>query len=338
MRQVWITRAGGPEVLQVKEAPDPHPRQGELRIKVEAAGINFADILGRMGAYPDLPGIPIVVGYEVGGRVDEVGPGVDPAWVGRDVAALTRFGGYSDLVCVTEPQLFPRPAGMSAFEGAALPVNYVTAYQLVEVMGGLHAGETVLVHSAAGGVGIAAVQLARRIGASVIGTASPSKHAFLQSLGVKPIGHAEDWPARVLELTGGAGVELVLDAVGGSSFKKSYRVLSPTGRLGLYGISTVATGPRRSLLSLLRLGLTMPWFLFNPARLMNENKGVFGVNLGRMWSQAARVRGWTERLLAYYAEGAIKPHVDRTFPFAEAGAAHQYIQDRKNLGKVLLVP
>ena len=162
MRQIWITKAGRPETLVVKQAPDPEPRAGEVRIRVEASGVNFADIMGRMGLYPDCPPIPVVVGYEVGGRVDAVGTGADPNWIGRDVFAVTRFGGYSDVVCVPEIQVFARPSGMSAFEGAALPVNYLTAWQLVVVMGGLKAGETMLVHSAGGGVGIAAMRGNRR--------------------------------------------------------------------------------------------------------------------------------------------------------------------------------
>src|SRR5208283_5289565 len=137
MRQIWISRAGPPEALTVKEAPDPQAQVGEMRVRVEACGVNFADVMGRLGLYPDLPPIPVVPGYEVGGRVDMVGDSVDTGWIGRDVFALTRFGGYADLVCVPKAQVFPRPAGMSAQEGASIPVNYVTSWQLIVVMGGL---------------------------------------------------------------------------------------------------------------------------------------------------------------------------------------------------------
>jgi NADPH:quinone reductase-like Zn-dependent oxidoreductase len=340
MRQVWITKAGPPEVLQVREAPDPEPKAGELRIRVEASGVNFADIMGRMGMYPDLPGIPIVVGYEVGGRVETVGRGVDAAWVGRDVLAMTRFGGYSDVVCVPENQVFARPAGMSAAEGAALPVNYFTAYMLVIAMGGLKRGETMLVHSAGGGVGIAATQLAKHIGATVIGTASTSKHEFLRGVGVDHLidYRREDYEERAMEITRGRGVELILDAVGGDSFKKGYRVLAATGRLGMFGMSSAATGKERSVLSLLRTVASMPWLQFTPVSLIDQNKGVFGVNLGHMWNEVDRIRDWAGRLLDLWGQGVVKPHVDKVFPFAEAAAAHHYIQDRKNIGKVLLAP
>ena len=340
MRQVWIPRAGAPEVLEVREARDPLPAAGEIRVRVEAAGVNFADIMGRLGIYPDLPKMPVVPGYEVAGCVDAVGDSVESDWIGRDVLALTRFGGYSDVLCVPERQVFARPDGMSAEAGAAFPVNYLTAHQLLTVMGSLAPGDTVLVHSAGGGVGIAATQLARHIGARVIGTASAGKHASLKELGVDECidYRTEDFEKRVQELTGQRGVELAIDAVGGASFNKSYRSLSPTGRLGMFGMSAAATGKRRSLFGLLGAAVRMPWFQFTPLRLMDSNKAVFGVNVGHLWDETDRIAGWMEAILELFVGGSVDPVVDRSFPFAEAAAAHHYIQDRKNFGKVLLTP
>jgi NADPH:quinone reductase-like Zn-dependent oxidoreductase len=228
---------------------------------------------------------------------------------------------------------------MSAEVGAAIPVNYLTAYQLVRVMGGLRSGETMLVHSAGGGVGIAAIQLAKHCGARVIGTASAGKHEFLKGLGVDHCidYRREDFARRVAEITGGAGVELVLDAVGGSSFKKSYRSLAPSGRLGMFGISSAAIGKQRSLTAFAKTVATMPWLQFTPIALMNENKGVFGVNLGHLWGEMERVSGWVHELLALYQQGVVQPVIARKFSFAQAAEAHHYIQDRKNIGKVLLV-
>ncbi len=324
----------------MREAPDPEPDTGEVRIAVEAAGINFADIMARMGTYPDLPGIPIVVGYEVAGRIDAVGPGVDEARVGQDVLAMCRFGGYSSAVCVPQTQVFSRPSGMDARTGAALPVTYLTAWQLIVAMGGLSKGETVLIHSAGGGVGIAGVQIAKHIGATVIGTASPGKHDYLRSIGVDHCidYRSEDFETRTMEITGGAGVELICDAVGGDSFKKGFRILAPTGRLGMFGMSTTVTGKKKSMLSMLGMVRHLPWFQFNPVALMNQNKGVFGVNMGRMWDQAPRLGGWMDEILKLYGEGVLAPRVDTSFSFDEAAAAHHYIQDRKNVGKVLLTP
>jgi NADPH:quinone reductase-like Zn-dependent oxidoreductase len=340
VRQVWIERFGKPEVLRVREAPDPLPGPRQVRIRVEAIGVNFADVMGRLGLYPDLPPRPVVPGYEVAGRVDAVGAEVEPDWIGRDVFALTRFGGYTDTALVPEVQLQTRPPDMSAPAGAALPVNYLTAWQILEVMGGLRGGQTVLVHSAGGGVGIAALQLAKRIGARVIGTASGAKHEALARLGLDvAIDPArEDFEKRVRELTSGRGVDLVLDAVGGPSFRKSYRCLAPTGRLAMFGLSAAAKGKRRSLLRVLATAARMPWFEFTPSRLIGENKGVFGVNLAHLWDEVERVNSWLEALLGCWQRQEISPLISATFPLDRAAEAHHYIQDRKNIGKVVLVP
>lgn len=339
MREIWITKAGAPEVLKVKEAPDPEPKAGEVRIRVGAAGVNFADIMGRMGMYPDAPGSTFVPGYEVGGTVDKVGEGVDASLVGTRVGGMTRFGGYSDVVCVPEIQVVEIPDSMSIEEAAAIPVNYLTAWQLMFAMGSLKKDETVLVHSAGGGVGIAAIQLAKHVGAKVIGTASKGKHEYLSEIGVDHLidYRTEDFEKRAKEITGGRGVELILDAVGGDSFKKGFRTLSPTGRLGMFGMSSAANGKKRSIIDLLRFLKDMPWVQFNPVSLMNENKAVFGVNMGHMWEESALIRTWLHELMALYEKGTIKPRVDATFSFEDAPKAHHYIQDRKNLGKVVLV-
>ncbi|CAJ0864690.1 hypothetical protein AMST5_01698 [freshwater sediment metagenome] len=340
MRQVWIDKAGLPEVLTVREAPDPEPKARELRIRVEASGVNFADILARLGIYPDLPGLPAVVGYEVAGRVDAIGAGVDPQWIGRDVFAATRFGGYSDVICAPEDQVFIRPADMSAEEGAALPVNYLTAWQLVVVMGALKPGETVLVHSAGGGVGIAATQIAKHIGARVIGVASQWKHAELEKLGADHLvdERRDDLEARVREITRGRGLELALDPNAGASFKRSFRLLAPTGRLGMFGVSSFVNSKERDLLNVLRALIATPIFQFMPMTLINANKGAFGVNVGRMWGETDRLRSWALELVELWNKGAIRPRVDKVFTFDEAPLAHHYLQDRKNLGKVLLKP
>jgi len=340
MRQIWITKAGGPEVLQIREAPDPSPAAGEVRIRVEASGVNFADIMGRMGLYPDLPRMPVVPGYEVSGRVDAIGAGLDADWVGRDVMALTRFGGYSGVVSVPVHQVFSRPPALPAMEAAALPVNYFTAWQLLVVMGGLKPGETVLIHSAGGGVGIAATQIAKHIGATIIGTASAAKHDELRQIGVDHLIDytSEDFETRARAITGGRGVELILDPIGGESLKKGYRLLAPTGRIGIFGMSSAAPGKQRNLLGIVRTLARTPWLQFNPVSLMNVNKGVFGVNLGHMWNEVDRIRGWAGQIIDLASSGVLKPRIAQTFPFEQAADAHNYVQDRRNTGKVLLVP
>jgi NADPH:quinone reductase-like Zn-dependent oxidoreductase len=237
-------------------------------------------------------------------------------------------------------QVFPRPPALSAMEAAALPVNYFTAWQLLVVMGELKRGETVLIHSAGGGVGIAATQIAKHIGATIIGTASAAKHDELRALGVAHLidYRTEDFEARARAITGGRGVELILDAIGGESLKKGYRLLAPTGRLGIFGMSSAATGKQKNLLGIVQALARTPWLQFNPVALMNANKGVFGVNLGHMWGEGERMRSWAAELLDLWRQGVIKPRIAQTFRFDDAAQAHHFIQDRKNIGKVLLAP
>jgi NADPH:quinone reductase-like Zn-dependent oxidoreductase len=336
VKQIWIATYGGPGSLELREAPDPLPRDGEVRIRVRAAGVNFADILARKGLYPDGPKPPCVVGYEVSGVVDACGAGVPSEWRGREVLALTRFKGYADTVVVPLEQVFLKPAGLSHEQAAAIPVTYLTAWQLMVVMGALKTGESVLVHNAGGGVGLAAIDIGCHLRATLYGTASSHKHAFLKERGLN---HAidyrsTDWSAELGRLTQGRGVELILDPLGGSHWKKSYRALRHTGRLGMFGISTVSERKLPRVLAFVALALSLPWF--NPVSLMNDNRCVFGVNLGHLWHENAMVRQWMDTLLGGVAEGWVRPYVDRAFPLAQAGAAQNYIEQRRNTGKVVL--
>jgi len=336
MKQMFIVGHGGPEKLQLRQSPDPSPAQGEVRIRVKASGINFADILARQGLYPDAPRIPCVVGYEVSGTVDAVGPGSGQSWIDRDVFALTRFGGYSDVVVVPEKHVFPKPASLSHEQAAAIPVNYLTAWQLLVVMGSLKREETVLVHNVGGGVGLAAIDIARHIGSKIYGTASSAKHAFLFERGVhEAIDYrAKDWVVELDRLTNGKGVALITDPLGGNHWKKSYKALRSTGRLGMFGVSVATTSKLPGPLRLLPLALGTPFF--HPLALMNANKSVFGVNLGHMWHESDMIAGWMELLLKGVADGWVRPHVDKSFPLAQAGEAQTYIEERKNIGKVVL--
>lgn len=338
MQQIWIPKIGEPEVLELREAPDPDPAEGELRVRVEASGINFADILARMGLYPDAPKLPAVVGYEVAGVVDTLGEGVDDFSEGDRVVCLTRFGGYSDVVCIPSVAARQIPEGLD-FEGAAsIPVNYLTAWLMLVRLGHVREGETVLVHACAGGVGLAAVQICRHFGAEVIGTASAGKHDRLQEMGVSHCidYRTQDFEAEVKQLTDGRGVDIALDAVGGESFRKSYRCLGDLGRLFVFGISGLAPGTKRNVFAALSGMLKMP--SFKPIPLMNHNKGVHGVNLGHLWHRADELAAMLGEILDLFDDGTFNPIVDCSFSFSEAADAHRYIQDRKNFGKVVLVP
>ena len=341
MRQIWITKAGPPEVLEVKEAPDPEPETGAVRIRVEATGVNFADIMGRLGIYPDLPPMPVVPGYEVSGRIDAVGAGVEGTWAGRDVLAVTRFGGYADTVCVPTNQVFTRPTNMSALEAAAIPVNYFTAWQLLVVMGSLKAGETVL-------------SIPRVVASGSPRPRSPSISAPASLAPLRPPStpncerwgwidlidyRTEDFEARTREITNGRGVELILDAVGGEFWKKGYRVLAPTGRLGMFGLSAAATGKNRNMFSMLASGREYAVASVQPAvadereqrRVRRQSRSF----VGRNRSPARMGRS------DYWNCGRKAPSSRRSRAlsrFDEAAQAHHFIQDRSNIGKVLLVP
>jgi NADPH:quinone reductase-like Zn-dependent oxidoreductase len=338
VRQIWIPRFGGPDVFELREAPDPEPKAGEIRIRVAATGVNFADVMARLGLYPDAPPRPMVVGYEVAGVVDALGDGVKGFAVGDRVLSLCRFGGYADVVCVPTVQAVSIPEGVSFEKAAAIPVNYLTAWIMLVHIGNLHRGERVLIHAAAGGVGVAAVQIAKWRGAEIIGTASASKHPRLRDLGVAHCidYHTQDFEAEVKRITGGRGVHVAIDAVGGKSFGKSYRSLAPLGRLFMFGVSTMAVGDKRSVIAALRGLLQMR--PFRPVPLMNDNKGVFGVNMGHLWEHAEELHGMLLEMRGLVEQGVLDPVVDKTFGFDKAGEAHAYLQAHKNFGKVLLVP
>lgn len=337
MRQIWITKAGPPEVLQVREAPDPEPGEGEVRIRVRAAGINFADLMARVGLYPDAPKLPCVVGYEVAGVIDKIGSGVTRVALGDRVFGMPKFGGYTDTLVVKEGQAFPMPAKMSFEEAAALPVVYLTAHHMMLFTGNLRPRSKVLIHSAAGGVGLAAIQLAKTRDCEIFGIASKSKHAFLTEQGCQhPIDNDADYVAEIRALTGGRGLDLVLDAVGGKSWTEGYELLAPAGRLVAFGLSAAASGKKRSLLH--ALGQVVQVKKWSPMKLMDDNKQVQGVNMGHLFGELEMLAEEFTALIAMYEAGQIAPHVDRTFKFSEAAAAHHHLHDRKAKGKVLLVP
>ena len=336
MRQVIIPRYGPPDVFETGDAPEPTPAADEIRIHVRAAGVNFADILARLGLYPDAPRPPMVVGYEVAGRVDGVGQNVVGFAAGDRVVALTRFGGYADAVAVPASQAFHVPDELSDAEAAALPVNYLTASIALYKMAALAPGETVLVHNAGGGVGIAATQLARLRRATVIGTASAFKHDALRSFGVD---HAIDYrhanvADEVKKLTRGRGVDVILDPIGGRSFTDSYRMLAPLGRLIVFGLSSAAPGETRNVWRAFRAWLATP--RFNPLSLINRNRGVFGLHVGHLWDERRQLAATMEMLISEVRAGRITPVVARTFPLERAADAHRFIQGRGNIGKVVL--
>ncbi|MGO9248320.1 MAG: zinc-binding dehydrogenase [Solirubrobacteraceae bacterium] len=336
MRAVVITKHGGPGVLQVQERPDPTLGPGEVRIDVAAAGINFADVMARLGFYPDAPKTPCVVGYEVAGTVLELGEGAAssdrPLSIGQRVVAGTDFGGYASQVVVPADGVLPLPDGLSFEQGAAIPVNYGTAWMGLLGFGSLRAGERVLIQAAAGGVGIAATQVAKRQGAEVYGTASPGKHARISELGVD---HPLDYTKPGWE-RGLPQFDVIMDAIGGASFRRSYELLGGGGRLIAFGASAVVSGERRNPISAVKTALRMP--RFNLIKQMSASKSVIGLNMYTLSQDERRRAQVGDALRELAGDGTIQPVVAGTFSFEEAGAAQNMITERRNVGKVVLVP
>jgi NADPH:quinone reductase-like Zn-dependent oxidoreductase len=332
MKAVVITQHGAPEVLKVEDRPDPVPAAGEVLVDVKAAGVNFADLMARVGLYPDAPKPPCVVGYEVAGDVLAVGDGVDDPAVGDRVMAGTRFGGYAELVTATTKDVARLPEGTSYEQGAAVPVNYLTAYLGLVRFGSLLPGERVLIHAAAGGVGIAATQIAKQRGAEVYGTASPAKHDAIRGFGVD---HALDY-TRAGWHKGVDGVDLVMDAIGGKSFRTSYDLLRPGGRLVCFGAASVMSGEKRNLVAAARAAVRMP--RFNLIKQMSESKAVIGLNALTLWDHLGSLESFMGEIEALMADGTIAPVVAEAFPFERAPDAHRFIGERRNVGKVVLTP
>jgi NADPH:quinone reductase-like Zn-dependent oxidoreductase len=343
MRAVVVTDHGGPEVLQVQERPDPPVGPGEVRIAVKAAGINFADTMARVGLYPDAPKPPCVVGYEFGGEVESVGEGVADVKTGDRVMGGTRFNGHAELIAVPADQVLSFPDEWTFEQAAAVPVNYGTAYAALITMGGLREGDRVLIHSAAGGVGIAAIQIAKSVGAEIFGTASASKHEAIRAQGVDHAidYHTQDFAEEARRITGGEGLDVIIDATGPTNFRKDYRLLREGGRMVMFGITEASTGTGRSIprlvSSLARMPLaTTPWW--KSLQAMNENKMVGGLNMLTWWDREERIDRIIEPLRAMMEAGNLDPVVAESFPFDRAGDAHRFIAERRNIGKVVLVP
>lgn len=323
MQTVVVPEYGGADVLNVAEEDRPEPREGEVLIEIRAAGVNFADIMQRRGDYHGGPEPPYTPGMEVAGVISAVGENVDRE-VDERVASLTSDGGYAEYTSVGSRGLLEIPGDLSFEEAAGFPVQWLTAHNCLYEWGGLNTDETVLIHAAAGGVGSAAVQLARENGATVIGTAStPEKLSMIDRIGAD---HGiqyteEDFVDRIEEITEGEGVDLVLDGVGGGTTDASLDALSSFGRMVSYGAASGEPGRP------------------NTADLLFGNKRVIGYHLGRaIGAVPEKVMGAIPRLTELLGSGTLEVQLGRSFDLAEAAEAHQFIEERKSTGKVVLVP
>jgi NADPH:quinone reductase len=318
---IEATEYGGSEVLSLVDRERPEPGSGEVRLAVEAAGLNFADVMQRRGDYLGGPEPPFVPGMEAAGTVDAVGEGVDRD-VGERVVAMLGGGGYAEYALADAASLLPIPEDMSTEEAAGMPVQYLTAHACLFEWGGLEAGERVLVQAAAGGVGTAAVQLASRAGAEVFGTAStPEKLALAERLGCDhPTRYTErPFDEVVLDETDGEGIDLVLESVGGETFSRSLDALAPMGRLVAFGAASGEPGT------------------VNSVRLLFETKSVIGFHLGTSMRHAPdRVLSALPDLTDGFVSGELEVVLGESFALSAAADAHEHVESRESSGKVLL--
>jgi NADPH:quinone reductase-like Zn-dependent oxidoreductase len=333
MKSVVITRKGGPEVLQLVERDMPNPGPGEVRIQVLATGVAYADVLMRNGLYLGTPPMPYPPGYDIVGIVESLGSSVSRVRVGDVVAALTVTGGCTQYIVLPETELVPVPPGLDPAEAVSLVLNYTTAYQMLHRIGKVKKGSRVLIHGAAGGVGTAALQLGRLAGLEMWGTASPGKHDLIRSFGGTPIDYkSEDFVAVVRKATGD-GVDLALDPVGWSYFRRSFAALRPGGKLIGYGISAAMTHRAGLLIGLGSFALlailpltsrtrSAEWF--NVTTVKKKHGDWFREDLGT--------------LMQLLAEGKIRPLVAERLPLKDAARAHQMLESAAVTGKIVLLP
>jgi NADPH:quinone reductase-like Zn-dependent oxidoreductase len=333
MRAVEIPRYGPPDVLRVIEREDPVAGAGQVVVDVAACGVNFADTMARVGLYADAPKPPMVVGYEVAGTIAEVGEGVDATRIGERVMAATQFGGYASRVAVPVADVVPLVEWLSFEQGAAIPVNYATAWAALVGYGSLQAGEKVLIHAAAGGVGIAATQVAKRGGAEIWGTSSPAKHDAIRANGVD---HAIDY-RKDGWWEGLPQFDVILDAIGGRQFRRSYAMLRAGGRLVAFGASSVSRDEKRKLRKVIPQALPMLRG-FNLIEQMESSKAIIGLNMLTLWKDRGTLEPWTAPLAELIEDGTVQPVVSDAVPFDNAAEAHRIIVERRNVGKVVLTP
>uniref|UniRef100_A0A8C9RL37 Vesicle amine transport 1 n=1 Tax=Scleropages formosus TaxID=113540 RepID=A0A8C9RL37_SCLFO len=323
--------------LQVKKGL-PALAKGDVLVRVKACGLNFADLMARQGLYDRLPPPPVTPGMECSGVLEALGEGVQERRVGDKVLVLHRCGLWQELVAVPANHTFLMPEGMSFEEAAAIPVNYISAYMMLFDFGNLRPHQSVLVHMAAGGVGIAAAQLCKTVeDVTVFGTASASKHEVISQGGVT---HAIDYRSRdyveeVRKLSP-KGVDIVLDPLGGSDTQKAFNLLKPMGRVITYGAANLLTGPKKNLLAMAKMWYNQ--FSISALSLMQSTKGVCGFHLGYLDVESELVSSAMSKLLELYGQGKIEPRVDSTYHFEQVGDAMRRMQERRNIGKVILLP
>ena len=320
MKAARVNAFGDVDQLEIVEMPDPSPGEGEIIVRVEACGLNYADVMQRQGLYPGGPKPPYIAGLEAAGVVESHGPGNDNPPVGSRVVALGS-GAHAELVRANSRACIPLPETMSFLEGAAFPVQYLTAYHTLVTLAHAAAGETVLIHAAAGGVGTAAVQIAKLLGLRVVATASTNeKREKVIDLGADVAVGYDEFEAAARELTNGRGPDICLESIGGDVFGRSLAIMPALSRLVVFGAASKATQPIDTL------------------KLFFRSQAVLGFHLNAIIGRPDLMVSSLTALLGWIATGKLKIQIGHTFPLPEIRKAHELIASRQSYGKIVLVP
>jgi NADPH2:quinone reductase len=337
MQAIVLVKYGNPErAFELRELNKPEPKEGEIRIKVDAFGLNYADVMARKGLYKDAPALPAVIGYDVVGIVDKLGPGADEELLGKRVIALTRFGGYAEYVVANQLVAHPITDDLSNAAATALATQYSTAYYASTMATNIFEGDHVLIHAAAGGVGLALIQLAKLKNCVIYATASSDmKIKMLEDLGVNyPINSEEtDFVEEIENIRGSDGLDMIFDSIGGASVKKGFKLLSPGGRIVCYGGSKRSDG--KGIINDLKLAIGFG--IYSPISFLTQSKSFIGVNMLRISDERPSiVKEAMEQVISLVNNKIIQEPIGRAFPVSDISEAHNLLESRESVGKLAI--
>ena len=337
MKAAFLIKHGSAEeAFEIRDTQIPSPTQEQVLIKVEAFGLNFADVMARLGHYPDTPPLPAILGYDVVGTIESLGSGVKELSIGQRVTAMSRFGGYAEYVATSAKGVAPIPEDMNAGIATALSTQACTAYYCAEEMVRLHEGDHVLVHAAAGGVGTLLVQLAKNKKCIIYGTAgSEAKLKYLEEQGVHyPINYRKtDFATEIKKLRGDAGMDVIFDPVGGKSLQKGFGLLGAGGRIVSFGASQMTT--TTNFFGKIRVGVGFG--IYHPVAFVSNSKSMLGVNMLRIADHRPNTLNRVlKEAIKLTAEGILKPTVGGSFSSGQLAGAHHFLESRQSMGKVVV--
>ncbi len=337
MKAIVLIKKGIPSIaFELREVPKPKPSASQVLIQVEAFGLNFADVMARRGLYEDAPKMPGILGYDVVGTIAELGENVSNLKIGQRVLALTRFGGYAEFVTTESQAVVPISQDMPVGIAVALATQYITAYFCAEEMVQLNKGDHVLIHAAAGGVGTALVQIVKNKGCIIYGTASNSKLKHIKEQGVDfPIDYqSNDFTKTVAKITGKRGVDVIFDSIGGYSVRKGYSLLGFGGRIVCYGASDLVAA-KGNIFKLLRT--VVGFGLFSPINLLNHSKSILSVNMLYIGDHhPTMIQKCLQAVVDLYNKQLIKPIIGGEFSVNDIALAHELLENRKTIGKIVI--